>query len=111
MPPPKSDASRVDLISEANLAARGDLVKFDRETALEEFLFAGGFLGLLAALGLFYIGKVGTRPHYHAHPAVLPYVPVAVVFALLCFVAHHFTDNYYLVDPKQHLVYYHFKFL
>jgi hypothetical protein len=108
---PKPDSSRVQLGFEDDLAARSDLVKFDRETALEQFLFAGGFFGLLAALGLFYIGKIGTRPYYHGHPAVLPYVPVAVVFALLCFVAHHFTDNYYLVDPKQHLVYYHFKFL
>jgi hypothetical protein len=111
MPPPKSDANRVDLSSEADLAARRDLVKFDRETALEEFFFASGFFGLLAALGLFYIGKFGTRPNYHAHPALLAYIPVVVAFALLCFVAHHFTDNYYLVDPKQHLIYYHFKFL
>jgi hypothetical protein len=108
---PKPDSSRVQLGFEDDLAARSDLVKFDRETTLEQLLLAGGFFGVLTAFWLLCIGTIGTRRSFRAHPAVLPYVPVAVVFALLCFVAHHFTDNYYLVDPKQHLVYYHFKFL
>jgi len=93
-----------------DLAAAKDLVKFDRETALEGFLCGGGALGILAALQMLLIGTIGSR-RSASHPAVLPYVLVAVLVSVLFFVARYFTDNYYLVDPKQHLVYYHFKFL
>ena len=92
------------------LTDREDLVKFDRDTLLEQFLFGAGVLGILAALVMFQIGTIGGR-HSKPQPAVLPYIPLAILAAAVFFAARCFTDNYYLVDPKQHLVYYHFKFL
>lgn len=93
-----------------DLTAREDLVKFNRDTPLEQFLLGTGCLGVLAALVMLQMGTIGGR-HSRPNPAMLPYVPWAVVVALLFFAARYFTDNYYLVDPEQHLVYYHFKFL
>jgi hypothetical protein len=93
-----------------DLTAREGLVKFDRDTPLEQFLFGTGCLGILAAIVMLQIGTIGGR-HSKPQPAVLPYIPLAVLIAAVFFAARYFTDNYYLVDPKQHLVYYHFKFL
>jgi hypothetical protein len=86
------------------------MVKFDRETALERFLLGGGVLAVMTALELLMVGTLGRR-RSPPNPAVLPYIPVAALLALLLFAARYFTDNYYLVDPERHLVYYHFKFL
>jgi hypothetical protein len=93
-----------------DLAAREGLVKFDRDTPLEQFLFRAGCFGIVAALVMLQAGTMGGR-RAKPQPAVLPYVPLAVLVSLLCFAARYFTDNYCLVDPKQHLVHYHFKFL
>lgn len=93
-----------------DLTAREDLVKFDRDTPLEQFLFGAGWLGILAALVMLWIGTIGGR-HSKPQPAVLPYIPLPILVAVVFFAARYFTGNYYLVDPKQHLVYYHFKFL
>lgn len=93
-----------------NLTAREDLVKFNRDTPLEQFLLGTGCIGVLAALVMLLMGTIGGR-HSRPNPAVLPYVPLAILAAVMFFALRYFTDNYYLVDPKQHLVYYHFKFL
>jgi hypothetical protein len=67
-------------------------------------------LGILAAIMMLMIGTIGGR-RSPPRPAVLPYIPLVVLVAGLFFVMRRFTDNYYLVDPRKHLVYYHFKFL
>jgi len=61
----------------------------------------------LAALWVGLFGRRSMPPR----PALLPYLPFLLLAALVLFAARWCTENYYLVDPKKHCVFYHFKFL
>jgi hypothetical protein len=108
--PLNTNFSPSETINADELAARRGLVKFDLSTTLEQFLMVSGIITLVIGLMMLQIGTLGGR-HSRPNPAVLPYLPIPVLASVMFFVARYFTDNYYLVDPQQHLVYYHFKFL
>jgi hypothetical protein len=86
------------------------LVKLDTDTTLENFLMGGAVGALVFALGA---GKVALLGHRRSPPTpeLLPYALGALPLALVFFIAHRFTDNYYLLDRERHRIFYHFKFL
>lgn len=92
------------------------LVKIDRATALERTLTGLCILMVWVAINCFTRASFGGVTRYsHRYlppdPTKLQYVPLALLASVVFFAARRLTDNYYLLDPKKHLVYYRFKFL
>ena len=86
------------------------LVKLDPDTTLESFLMGGAAGALVFALG---VGKIALVGHRRSPPSpeLLPLALWALPFCLAFFIAHCFTDNYYLLDRERYRIFYHFKFL
>jgi hypothetical protein len=88
-------------------------VKVDCDTTQEEVLFqSGAYLVGIAAFWLFLVGRgLGSRATWRVpeSPAlILPGILLAMG-VVLC-LARALTDDFYLVDPKRHLVYGHYRF-
>lgn len=89
------------------IASEAGLKQFDRCTALEETLkVCATISGGLAICMLVFAIVGGGYDH-----EILAYSILPSLLLVLFLVIYYHTDNYYLVDPKEHIVYYHFKFL
>jgi len=89
--------------------------KVDCEIGLERVLNAAGTACVILAGWWSWMALVGHPAPDHPwsvlnRPAYLG--PVAMLcLAGVLFTARYLTDNFYLVDPARHVVYYHFRFL
>src|SRR5262245_59051456 len=96
----------------AEAVARG-LVKVDCDTALERAFVGAGLT--LTTIAVLILSDVYLYPPTHAHQVLRSVMPVVmpglVGGALVFFALRLLTDNYYLVDPSTHTVYFHFDFL
>ena len=90
-----------------------DWLKVQRETALEWALTWLTLVCLGAASLLWLVSEGGYwRGRYRdPKPQLRVYIPWAVGAGVLFLFARFSTDNYYLLDPGQRRILYHFKFL
>jgi hypothetical protein len=89
------------------------LVKVDCDTAFERVIFsAATLLAVLAAI-LFYDALVGPRGGaLNGADGHSIFVPTLMLFgAGALFATRVLIDNFYLVDPERHAVYFHFEFM
>jgi hypothetical protein len=92
--------------------------KVDCDTTLESALFAWGaalaFIAVWLAFEIYVHAPLRSRgySHWYLSPALGPLLlPGLIAGSLMLFSLRALTDNFYLVDPVNHTVYYHFWFL
>lgn len=85
-------------------------IKVDLDTPLEA-AFSGLAMVSLGAAGIFlWIGLIGGK-RSPPEPALLKYIPLALMAGAIFWALRKVTDNYYLIRTHSRKVYYHFEFL
>jgi hypothetical protein len=115
-PPASEDAEEGGVLNAEHPTGSGGLVKFDRTTPLEKLFQYGTVLMGLLVFWTLMRGLTGyfneDSGHYHPpQTKALLYLPIQILGLLAFWAARASSDNYYLVDPVGHCVFYHFKFL
>lgn len=83
-------------------------IKVDLSTALEIFLISVAGLSAFSAFIFFVQGIFGGK-HSPPDPALLKYIPVALVIMAAAFACWRRTDNYYIINSPKRKLLYHFK--
>ena len=115
-PPASEDAEEGGVWDEDHPTNSGGMVKFDRITPLEKLIMYGAILMGVLVFGTLIRGVTGyfDEDSWHYHPPqtkALIYLPIPILGLLAFWAARASSDNYYLVDPVGHCIFYHFKFL
>lgn len=86
-------------------------LKVDCDTTLERALVGSAAgAGLIVLLGVV-IFFTRDRPAFLTSVRFEVAIPVLAATGILLLFLRGLTDNYFLIDPKQHAIYYHFHFL